>query len=50
LFAIIAFAGVVPGSVVWEIIWLNIVFKGVVTVISIPLIYTVRPQRLVVGA
>ncbi len=47
LFAVIAFAGVVPASVVWEIIWLNIAFKGVVTVASIPLIYLVRPQALV---
>jgi uncharacterized integral membrane protein (TIGR00697 family) len=47
IFATIAFAGTVPGSVVWEIIWLNVVFKGVVTVASIPLIYAVRPAPLV---
>ncbi len=47
VFALVAFAGQVPGSVVWEIIWLNIVFKGVVTVVSIPLIYTITPRRLV---
>ena len=47
IFALIAFAGLVPGSVVWEIIWLNIVFKGVVTLISIPLIYTIKPSPLV---
>lgn len=50
LFAVIAFAGAVPGSVVWEIIWLNIVFKGIVTVASIPLIYAVRPRALVESA
>ncbi|MDJ0959321.1 MAG: queuosine precursor transporter [Acidimicrobiia bacterium] len=50
LFAVIAFAGVVPASVVWEIIWLNIAFKGVVTVASIPLIYAVRPQPIVEDA
>ena len=47
IFAVIAFAGTVSGSVVWEIIYLNIVFKGIVTVLSIPLIYTVKPHRLV---
>ena len=47
IFSLIAFAGTVPGSVVWEIIYLNIIFKGVVTVASIPLIYAVRPGRVV---
>ncbi len=53
IFALIAFSGVgpleavVPGSVVAEIIWLNILFKGVVTVLSIPLIYAFKPQPLV---
>jgi uncharacterized PurR-regulated membrane protein YhhQ (DUF165 family) len=47
IFAGIAFAGLVPASVVWEIIWLNIVFKGIVTILSMPLIYTVRPEPLV---
>ena len=47
IFAVIAFAGRVPGSVVWEIIWLNIVFKGVITLVSIPLIYTIKPSPLV---
>jgi hypothetical protein len=49
VFATIAFAGVVPSGVVWEIIWLNIAFKGVVTIASIPLIYTVRPRAVVAG-
>ena len=47
LFALIAFAGIVPGSVVLEIIYLNIAFKGVVTVLSIPLIYSIRPNVVV---
>jgi len=47
IFAAIAFAGIVPASVVWEIIWLNIVFKGIVTILSMPLIYTVKPEPLV---
>ena len=53
LFALIAFSGigpleaVVPGSVVWEIIYLNVLFKGVVAVASMPLIYAVRPGTAV---
>jgi uncharacterized integral membrane protein (TIGR00697 family) len=47
LFAMIAFAGVQPGSVITEIIVLNIVFKGVVTLASIPLIYTIKPDPIV---
>jgi uncharacterized integral membrane protein (TIGR00697 family) len=47
IFAVIAFAGVVPGSIVTEIIFTNIVVKGVVTVASIPLIYTVKPRPVV---
>lgn len=41
LFVLIAFAGDLPGSAMWEIFWLNVVFKGVVTVISLPWIYLV---------
>lgn len=53
VFALIAFSGigplaaVVPGAVVWEIIYLNVLFKGVVTLASMPLIYAVRPQSAV---
>jgi uncharacterized integral membrane protein (TIGR00697 family) len=47
LFAVIAFAGVVDASVVGELIFTNIVVKGLVTVASIPLIYSVRPDPLV---
>jgi uncharacterized integral membrane protein (TIGR00697 family) len=50
IFAIIAFAGTVSSGVVIEIITLNIVFKGIITVASIPLIYTVKPHRLVEAA
>ena len=54
LFALIAFSGIgpleaiVPATVVWEIIYLNILFKGAVTVVSMPLIYAVHPQADVV--
>lgn len=41
LFAVIAFAGTVSGAVLTEIIVLNIVVKGLVTLISLPAIYLV---------
>ncbi len=43
LFVLIAFAGALAGGVVMEIFWVNVVFKGVVTLVSIPWIYLVRP-------
>jgi len=46
LFVSIAFIGVLPSSVVWEVFWVNVVVKGVVTLISIPWIYLVRPTPL----
>lgn len=46
LFVLIAFSGDLAGSVVWEIFWLNVVFKGVVTLISMPWIYLVRPSTI----
>lgn len=45
LFVFIAFAGDLPASTMWEIFWLNIIFKGAVTVISLPWIYLVKPQQ-----
>jgi uncharacterized integral membrane protein (TIGR00697 family) len=48
LFVVIAFAGRVSGTVVRQIIVTNILVKGLVTVVSIPLIYTVRPRAVVV--
>lgn len=47
VFVAIAFAGVAPASDVWEIFWVNVVFKGVISVLSIPLIYSVRPFPVV---
>lgn len=38
--------GVFPSEVAWSIFWVNVVFKGLVTVISIPWIYWVRPEPL----
>tara|TARA_B100001123_G_scaffold280111_1_gene312062 strand:- start:117 stop:770 length:654 start_codon:yes stop_codon:yes gene_type:complete len=48
LFASIAFAGVVSGGVLQEIIITNMVIKGLVTVMSVPLIYSVRGDALIV--
>jgi len=47
LFAVLAFAGTVPLGIVWEIAFTNIVIKVAVTVLSIPLIYLVKPGRVV---
>jgi uncharacterized integral membrane protein (TIGR00697 family) len=46
LFVSIAFVGVLPSAVVLEVFWVNVVIKGLVTLISIPWIYLVRPTPL----
>lgn len=38
--------GVFPPEVAWSIFWVNVVFKGVVTLVSIPWIYWVKPTPL----
>lgn len=38
--------GAFPPEVAWSIFWVNVVFKGVVTLVSIPWIYLVRPTPL----
>jgi uncharacterized integral membrane protein (TIGR00697 family) len=38
--------GVFPSGVAWSIFWVNVVFKALVTVISIPWIYWVKPEPL----
>ncbi len=47
IFVVIAFAGVVPTAAVWEIFWVNVIVKGAVAVASVPLIYTIRVDRVV---
>lgn len=44
IFALLAFAGAVPAGSLWEIFIVNVVLKGLVTVLSIPWIYLVRPE------
>ena len=46
LFVAIAFIGVLPSQVVWEVFWVNVVIKGLVTFVSIPWIYLVRPAPI----
>ena len=43
LFTAIAFAGILPFVVMREIFFTNLLVKGVVTILSIPLIYAVKP-------
>ncbi|MEX2250621.1 MAG: queuosine precursor transporter [Acidimicrobiia bacterium] len=38
--------GVFPAEVAWTIFWVNVIFKGVVTLVSIPWIYWVKPTPL----
>ena len=38
--------GVFPAEVAWSIFWLNLVIKGLVTLVSVPWIYLVRPTPL----
>lgn len=42
LFVSIAFIGIFPAGIVWEIFIANILLKGLVTVLSVPLIYGVK--------
>jgi uncharacterized integral membrane protein (TIGR00697 family) len=44
IFAVIAFGGVLPAEAVVAIIWGNILVKALVTGISVPWIYLVRPR------
>lgn len=38
--------GAFPADVAWSIFWVNVAFKGIVTLVSIPWIYLVRPTPL----
>lgn len=43
-FCWLAFGGVLPVAVVWSIFWANVALKGAVTVLGLPLIYTVKEK------
>lgn len=38
--------GVFPTAVAWSIFWVNVAVKGVVTLVSVPWVYLVRPTPL----
>ena len=42
LFCWLAFGGVLPVDVVWSIFWANMLLKGAVTLLGLPLIYLVK--------
>jgi hypothetical protein len=44
LFCWVAFGGTMPASVVWSILLANIVVKGVMTLVGLPLIYVVKER------
>lgn len=41
--------GVFPAAAAWSIFWVNVVVKGLVTLISIPWIYLVKPAPIGLG-
>ncbi len=43
IFVAIAFGGMLPTAVAVSIFWANVIVKGAMSLLSIPLIYTVRP-------
>jgi hypothetical protein len=45
IFAFGAFAFTLPADVVWEIFLFNLAVKGFITLLSLPLIYTVKERR-----
>lgn len=47
IFVWAAFGGIFPNEVVWAIFWANVGVKAAVTVVSLPLIYLVKPKPLV---
>ena len=46
IFVAVAFVGVLPGGVVGEIFWANSIAKILITIVSIPWIYLVKPAPL----
>jgi len=44
IFCWAAFGGVFPNEVVWSIFWANVLLKGIVTLIGMPLIYVVKER------
>lgn len=42
VFVLVAFAGELAGATLWEIVWVNVLVKGLTTAVTWPLIYAVR--------
>ncbi len=49
IFCAIAFVGIMPIAVVFSIFWANIVVKGLTTLLTLPLIYTVKHDPQIVA-
>ena len=45
LFCWLAFGSVLPHPVVWSIFWANVLVKGLVTLVGLPLIYLVKADQ-----
>lgn len=45
IFSFLAFYATMPTEIVWQIFWGNVVVKGVVTVLSLPMIYVVKDRE-----
>ena len=48
LFSWVAFGGILPNAVVWSIVLANILVKGAVTILSLPLIYIVPEKKVTI--
>lgn len=46
LFTLVAFVGLMPVSVLWQIFWSNVAIKGITSLATFPLIYSVRDRAL----
>ena len=46
IFSVGAFGGILPWAVVWEIFLFNLIVKYGITLLSLPLIYTVRDRQI----
>jgi uncharacterized integral membrane protein (TIGR00697 family) len=46
LFSFLAFYGSMPVAIVWQIFWGNVIVKGAVTLVSMPMIYLVKDRNV----
>ncbi|MCD4671106.1 MAG: queuosine precursor transporter [Anaerolineaceae bacterium] len=45
LFSFLAFYATMPTATVWQIFWGNVIIKGIVTLVSLPMIYLVKDRN-----